>query len=563
MAGGGELDVMITAPADCSWTVQSQSEFMSVVGGATGTGDGSVRLAVTPNPGDQRVGAVVIGDTQVSVVQPGASQCSVAASPSAMNISAAGGTSTLSVAAGADCQWIANIDGSFLTIAGELRGTGSATLTVTVAPNAGAARTAKIFIGPAVVTINQEAGAAPTCTYFRAPASFAISGVGGTITVQVNATAGCAWTAKSELPWATIVSGSSGSGSGTVKIALTQNDGLPRSGTILVAGQLVEIFHGSYCAYSATPIPVVPTAGGTYTVSVTTAAMCSWNAHSDSNVLVLGGTTSGTGPGSFTVTIGSNADNSFNRSVSVHIAPGVSVQVLQKPGPRCARFSGNGVQERYFDHNGGSRTVDVNADTLCDWTIATAPFVSALSGSGSGTLHYTVFSNGTGQERKVAFTVGESILHIYQGPVPPANGSYYWYRSDAGDPVAQGNAYVHTTQGSTFEAKIDAQQRVFSLNVINPYDNAWFIGLAAANGQQLTPGTYEGAVDWGIPNNPQNGIVATGLGRGCTNNQGRFVVHEAVYGPGNVVERFRASFERNCLNYSAKTVGEIQYIRGQ
>ena len=61
---------------------------------------------------------------------------------------------------------------------------------------------------------------------------------GGQLSIAVTAAAGCNWTASSDLPWASISSGSSGSGNGTVSLTIASNaGGQIRSGSIVIAGQ--------------------------------------------------------------------------------------------------------------------------------------------------------------------------------------------------------------------------------------------------------------------------------------------------------------------------------------
>ena len=64
---------------------------------------------------------------------------------------------------------------------------------------------------------------------------------GGTGTIPVTAPAGCAWTAVSNAAWITIVSGSSGSGDGSVVYSVAVDTGVQRSGTIMVGGQAFTV----------------------------------------------------------------------------------------------------------------------------------------------------------------------------------------------------------------------------------------------------------------------------------------------------------------------------------
>jgi uncharacterized protein (TIGR03437 family) len=87
---------------------------------------------------------------------------------------------------------------------------------------------------PVRVTINSTA----TCDFRISPASASFSATGGAGTIGVVAPPGCTWTAASGVPWVSITSGSSGSGSGTVQFTVSPATGTQaRSGTLTVAGQ--------------------------------------------------------------------------------------------------------------------------------------------------------------------------------------------------------------------------------------------------------------------------------------------------------------------------------------
>ena len=66
---------------------------------------------------------------------------------------------------------------------------------------------------------------------------------GGTGSFSVTTQPGCAWTATEGLDWASITSGASGTGSGTVTYTVSSNAGGERSGTITVSG---ESFTGTH-----------------------------------------------------------------------------------------------------------------------------------------------------------------------------------------------------------------------------------------------------------------------------------------------------------------------------
>ncbi len=78
---------------------------------------------------------------------------------------------------------------------------------------------------------------AVNCDYQISPTAASIVPAGGSGTVAVTATGGCAWTAVSNSPFITVTGGASGNGNGTVSYSVAANGGnAPRSGTITIAG---------------------------------------------------------------------------------------------------------------------------------------------------------------------------------------------------------------------------------------------------------------------------------------------------------------------------------------
>jgi hypothetical protein len=80
-----------------------------------------------------------------------------------------------------------------------------------------------------------------TCTY---------SVQASALTVNVATQTGCKWIAVSASPWLSVISGRSGSGSGTVQLSAQPNTGLARSGQVSVAGAAVTITQASGCQFN-------------------------------------------------------------------------------------------------------------------------------------------------------------------------------------------------------------------------------------------------------------------------------------------------------------------------
>lgn len=81
-------------------------------------------------------------------------------------------------------------------------------------------------------------GQAVPCSFGISPTSTAFPATGGTQTVTITTTAGCAWNVTGTVPPWISVNPASGSGSGTVTVTAAANrDGAPRTATFAIAGQ--------------------------------------------------------------------------------------------------------------------------------------------------------------------------------------------------------------------------------------------------------------------------------------------------------------------------------------
>lgn len=104
--------------------------------------------------------------------------------------------------------------------------------------------TAEAIHSPGTIALGmlEDIGWDTSCSYVVSPTSLSFSASGGSSSVGVTATAGCAWTATSGASWLSITSGSSGSGHGTVALRAAANTAASsRSGSLTVAGQTVTI----------------------------------------------------------------------------------------------------------------------------------------------------------------------------------------------------------------------------------------------------------------------------------------------------------------------------------
>ncbi len=253
---------------------------------------------------------------------------------------------------------------------------------------------------------------APACSYSVSPTTLTASGNGGPNTVAVTTSTDCPWVAETAVPWLSVASAPTISGSGSVVLMAQANDGTARSGLARVAGQTVTVAQGPRCSISIAPASArVSAAGGTLTVAVTAPQGCSWSADSSEPWLTAAPRT---GEGSANVQIVVAANAGAQRQGTVVIG-GHLFTVTQDAFTPCSfAISPTSASIGTF---GGSGTVAVTAGAGCSWSVdvgtATWLAVSPASGTGSGTVTYSAGPN-LGPARSATITIAGQPFGVFQ-----------------------------------------------------------------------------------------------------------------------------------------------------
>lgn len=419
-AEGGSTTATVTALSGCTWTAVSQTSWLTVTSGQSGSGNGTIvfSAAVNPDVVNGRTGTILAAGQSIVVTQP-ARGCQLTLDQSQQTVPAVGVSGTVAVTAAANCAWTASPDVSWISVTSGSPATGTGSFTYTVAANGGAARTGRIVVGGEIFTIVQ-ADAVSGCSYSVAPTTVPMSNAGGNGSVAITSSGGCAWTATSNASWITIVSGASGTGSGAVSFSVATNSGAARSGTLTVGGQTITVnqagVSAATCAYTlAPPSQSVAAGGGAATaINVTTGPTCTWSASTAATWLHFAGTSSGTGPGSIAITVDPNSGGARSGSVSVG---GQSVTIDQAPAasPTCT------YQVAPTTHSiaigGGNSSVTVTTSSGCAWSATShdgwITVNNGASGNGSGTVDFSASAN-LGGARSGTLTIAGTTVTVNQ-----------------------------------------------------------------------------------------------------------------------------------------------------
>lgn len=309
----------------------------------------------------------------------------------------------------------------------------------------------------------QSEGSSPdTCSLTISSTGKTFPAAGGTGSFSVTSGSGCSWTAtSSDSSWLHVTSGSSSAGN-AVDYSVDQNTGTStRTATINVGDQTFTVTQDASSASSSScqnpsvsPISVsTGSAGGTYSVSVTTAAGCSWGASvslfSASWITI---TTGKTYTGSATVSF-SVAANSGSRTGYLTV-DGKSITVKQQ-GSGCSYSVSPGSKTVGTSATSGSLTI--TAGSNCPWTVESSDpswltVTSSVSGTGNGTVSYSVAADTSSVERTASIFVqqaaGTANLSVTQDP--SASGCNYSLSSYSASVAVSGvsDRFSVTTTGS-------------------------------------------------------------------------------------------------------------------
>lgn len=135
---------------------------------------------------------------------------------------------------------------------------------------------------------------------------------GGPGSFNVVAPSNCNWTAASNAPWLSLLSGQSGTGNGTVTYFVAKNSSFNFREANITVDTLTHRVRQSrkaqlHCVLSFNPSnPNIPAIGGSGTINVTGSDECAWQAVSDSPWLAITSNPFGRGNGSITFSVTAN-----------------------------------------------------------------------------------------------------------------------------------------------------------------------------------------------------------------------------------------------------------------
>jgi trimeric autotransporter adhesin len=165
------------------------------------------------------------------------------------------------------------------------------------------------------------------------------------------------------------------------------------------------------CNYSVTPPSIQAGAsGGNFNINVQTASYCSWTISGLPAWATVPAGVSNTGP--LTVNLVVAPDSGAARGATITVA-GSAVAVNQAA---CTYALSPGGQA--FPAIGGSGTVAIITAGVCPWSVTNVPswvtITGALSGTGSGSLNFTVLPNAAATDQAGTLTIAGLAFTVQQ-----------------------------------------------------------------------------------------------------------------------------------------------------
>jgi len=399
--------LQVTANRECSWTAGSDAPWLTLSSQPSGQGDATLQFTVgANNDPSARTAGISVNDRRMQISQDG-KPCDFKLSSASEQMDPGGGDRTVQVSASsAQCTWNATANAPWIAITAGGSGKGPGSVSFHVQPSDGPPRTGTVTIAGLTVNVLQAVG----CDYRVDPSSYAAPASGGSVDLNVQAGAGCPWSASSTADWVGIEGASTGAGPGRVRATVSPWTGIGRTAMVHVADRTVTVTQASGCTIAVNPSSAgVGAAAGSTTIQVSTAAGCAWQATSTVPWITIAGSASGTGAGALQLAIGANT--AIARQGTVTIAE-QTVTISQASG--CT-FS-IAPQDQDVPPPGAQGSVSVTTGEGCAWTASSADSwvtIASPSGSGAGAAPFTVAAN-TGPPRNTTLTIAGHPFAVRQ-----------------------------------------------------------------------------------------------------------------------------------------------------
>lgn len=420
---GGPGHFIVLAEDDAAWTATTGDPWIHITVGSSDVGFGVVvyevdaYLSKFPRTGGVTINTPGGTNNPVHMVYQTNVTCTATLSPTGKTFYREGGSGSFALSTSGSCEWEAESNVGWITIQSGASGVGNGTVTYRVDDS-----TSKLDRGGTITAAGQSFNVtqlAASCSYGVSPASRSFDHNGGSASLSVTAADTCEWEAASNAGWITVTSGAPGTGNGTVQYSVAANPvvNVSRSGAVSVGGKTHTITQsGVPCSYAILPSSAGFThVGGTGSIGVTADGACNWSATSNAGWIIVTSGASGSGSGAVGYSVSSNT-SAGSRSGTITAAG--KIHTVTQSGVPCTY--GLSPVSASYGAPGGSGAFGVTSPSGCGWTaVSQAGWIAVLigSGSGNGTVNYSVSPNTTANPRTGLVTAGGQTFTVNQAGV--------------------------------------------------------------------------------------------------------------------------------------------------
>ncbi|HWQ32963.1 MAG TPA: BACON domain-containing carbohydrate-binding protein [Blastocatellia bacterium] len=520
-ASGGSGSVAVTAPNGCLWTATANDSWITITSGASGSGNGTVNYSVAANTSaSSRSGTLTVAGQTFTVTQSGGSNCTFTIAPTSQNFNASGGNGSVNITTQSGCAWNATSNADWITITSGAAGSGNGTVNYLVAANnTTSTRTGTLTVAGQTFTVTQTGGS--SCVFTITPGNQFFSASGGSGSIGVSTSAGCNWTAQSNDGWIVITSGASGSGSGTVNYSVAANSStIPRAGTITVAGQTFIVGQaGTGATCGLLPISIGQTVNGElvttdcrspiygpdyyadlwyFTASAGQQVAIQLNSSEfDAYVTLIGpdgdiveedddgggGTNARIPMTSGFLTL--PKDGTYIIEASSSFTNELGKYTLSLTAPAGCTFT-LAPTAQSFNASGGNGSVNVTTQSGCAWNaVSNADWIvitSGASGSGNGTLNYSVAANTSASSRSGTLTVAGQTFTVTQSGGSNCTFTIAPTSQNFNASGGTGSVNVTSQQGCNWTARSNAEWITITSGAAGGGNGTVSYSVAANNG---------------------------------------------------------------------------------
>jgi CSLREA domain-containing protein len=356
------------------------------------------------------------------------SPCSFTVTPLNTNPPSAGDTDGVEVTATPPtCSWMANSSVPWTTLVAAPPASGSGSVLFQIAPNTGSSRSGIITVAGQAITLNQVG--ASTCDATFNPPSISLPSAGGSGSFTVTPTSSSCLVSPNAIDsWLTAKINSVG---GPINYTVAQNLGGPRTGSIVVVGEIFAVNQAAAgpCWFTLSSNSAsIATTGGSGSVAVTASdPSCTWTTSTDLTFVNITSGASGTGNGTIQYTVPANPSDGRTETITVGNSGSNAAYAIQQASANACTFTLSPNSAHFASAGGAGTMLLIPSYSFCNWQLSTSDpaninfTMPSSSGQGQQDVSYTVAPNPGTSPRTLTLTAGCQTFTVNQDGAAAAN----------------------------------------------------------------------------------------------------------------------------------------------